>query len=77
MDVHKNSIEIAIAQRGRNGEVCAFRGSRPSVPDDSGHRFRMKAAGYRSEATLVFDKSQILVFKSNGFSFFAWILLSN
>ena len=21
MDVHKNSIEIAIAQRGRNGEV--------------------------------------------------------
>ena len=33
---------------------CAFRGSRPPVPDDSGHRFQAKAAGYRSEATLVF-----------------------
>ena len=24
MDVHKNSIEIAIAQRGRNGEVRSY-----------------------------------------------------
>ena len=40
--------------KSNNGYMCAFRGSRPPVPDDSGHRFRAKAAGYRSEATLIF-----------------------
>jgi len=29
-------------------------GSRPLIPGDSGHRFRAKTAGHRSEATLVF-----------------------
>jgi hypothetical protein len=46
-------------------------GSRPPVPTEAGHPNRMKAAGYRSEATLVFVKSQIICFESNWFSFFA------
>jgi hypothetical protein len=29
-------------------------GSRPRVPAEAGHLIRSKAAGYRSEATLVF-----------------------
>ena len=51
-------IPEEVIQAWRNNRTsrpkCAFRGSRPPVPDDSGHRFRAKAAGYRSEATLVF-----------------------
>jgi hypothetical protein len=52
-------------------------GSRPPVPDEAGHLIRGKAAGYRSEATLAFYKSQIICFESNWFSFYALILLSN
>jgi hypothetical protein len=29
-------------------------GSRPPVPAEAGHLIRSKAAGYRSEATLIF-----------------------
>ena len=46
-------------------------GSRPPVPLEVGHLNRSKAAGYRSEATLVFHKSQIICFESNQFSFFS------
>jgi hypothetical protein len=46
-------------------------GSRPPVPAEAGHLIQGKAAGYRSEATLVFYKSQIICFESNWFSFYA------
>ena len=40
-------------------------GSRPPVPTEVGHPNRSKAATYRSEATLAFNKSQIMCFESN------------
>jgi hypothetical protein len=39
--------------------------SRPAVPAEVGHLNRSKAATHRSEATLVFVKSQIIGFESN------------
>jgi len=46
-------------------EIESHLGSRPPVPLEVGHLNRSKAARYRSEAALVFNKSQIICFESN------------
>jgi hypothetical protein len=70
-DEHK--LEIKILAKMLIPAISAIQsgGSRPPVPIEVGHLNRSKVARYRSEATLVFDKSQIICFESNQFSFFA------
>jgi hypothetical protein len=45
---HDNWVQIPAKSATQSG------GSRPPVPAEAGHPIRSKAAGYRSEATLIF-----------------------